>query len=312
MGGFTRLRLFTPSQFNNLPGMPFPKPVNYFPTKDEVADYLAAYRRRFDLPVRNGVKVESLSRNGNGYKITSGAARFIARNVIVATGPFQAPRVPALASELDASILQLHSSAYRNPQQIQAQTVLVVGARNSGAEIALELAGTGKRVWLAGRDVGRIPFNYPLLKLFNGRLVWWFVTHVLTLDTPVGRKMKAGTIHSGTPLGRTNRAEIAQAGILLTPRLSGVQSGKPQLEDGRILPAEAVIWATGFRPDYGWIQLPILDESGFPMHVRGVAQGAPGLYFVGLPFQTGLSSPFLGGVGKDAAYIAKLATSNRG
>jgi putative flavoprotein involved in K+ transport len=189
--------------------------------------------------------------------------------------------------------------------------VLVVGAGNSGAEIALELAKTGKQVWLSGRDVGRIPANSPLGKLFDGRLIWWFMTHFLTVDTPIGRKMQAGEDHHGTPLGRAKRDEIARAGIILTPRVSGVQSGKPQLEDGRILPAEGVIWATGFRPDYHWIKLPIFDKSGYPLHSRGVAQGAPGLYFVGLLFQTGLSSPLLGGVGKDAEYIAARVSHDR-
>lgn len=304
------LRLFTPSQYNSLPGMPFPKPTNYFPTKDEAADYLVDYARRFNLPIRHNVNVESLSLNGQGYRISTSAGNFIARNVIVATGPFQQPYTPPFASQLDAGIVQLHSGAYFNPSQIPVKSVLVVGAGNSGAEIALELSRTGKQVWLAGRDVGKIPANSPLGKLFDGRLVWWFMTHILTVDTPIGRKLQGSTEQHGTPLGRATREEIAAAGIQLTPRLTGVQSGRPQLEDGRVLPVEGVIWATGFRPDYHWIDMPIFDERGYPHHSRGVAQGAPGLYFIGLPFQTGLSSPLLGGVGKDAAYIAAQVSRN--
>jgi putative flavoprotein involved in K+ transport len=304
------LRLFTPSQFDGLPGMPFPAFKNYFPDKNKVADYLEEYARKFNLRVRNNVRVESLSHNGQGYRISAGSAILSARNVIVATGPFQSPYIPPLSGQLDPATFQLHSSAYLNPKQIPVNSVLVVGAGNSGAEISLELSKAGKQVWLSGRDVGRVPANSPLGKLFDGRLVWWFMTHMLTVDTPIGRKMQATAVHHGTPLGRARRDEIAASGVILSPRMSGVQSGKPQLEDGRILPTEGVVWATGFRPDYRWINLPIFDEHGYPLHSRGVAQGQPGLYFIGLLFQSGLSSSLLGGVGKDAAYIAAQVSQN--
>jgi putative flavoprotein involved in K+ transport len=306
------LRLFTPSQFDSLPGKSFPKPNNYFPSKDEVADYLEEYVRQFDLPVRNSVKVESLSRDGQSYQINAGAARFSAENVIVATGPYQVPHIPSFAKLLDPNILQLHSSNYFNPKQIPARSVLVVGAGNSGAEIALELSKTGKQVSLSGRDVGRIPINSPLGKLFDGRLLWWFMMRVFTLSTPIGRKMQARTAHHGGPLGRARRQEIAEAGIILTPRMSGIQAGKPQLEDGRVLQVEGVVWATGFQPDYRWINLPIFDKYGYPVHTRGVVHDMPGLYFIGLLFQTGLSSSLLGGIGKDAAYITAQVSNNGG
>jgi putative flavoprotein involved in K+ transport len=308
-GRWESLRLFTPSQFDSLPGMPFPASKNYFPSKDDAADYLEIYANQFSLPIRHNINVESLRRTGQGYQISAGSFSYSARNVIVATGPYQLPYTPSFAGQLDPGIFQIHSSAYFNPQQIPAKSVLVVGAGNSGAEIALELSKTGKQVWLSGRDVGRVPANSPLGKLFDGRLIWWLMTHLLTLDTPIGRKMQAGVVHHGTPLGRAQRHELADAGIMLTPRLSGVQSGKPQLEDGRILPSEGVVWATGFQPDYRWIDLPLFDERGYPLHSRGVAQGIPGLYFIGLPFQSGLSSSLLGGVGKDAEYIAASISS---
>jgi putative flavoprotein involved in K+ transport len=305
------LRLFTPSQFDSLPGMPFPRSKNYLPSKDEVADYLEEYVRQFNLPVRHKVNVDSLRPNEQGYLISAGAVSFIARNVIIATGPFQQPYIPTLAGQLDPEILQIHSSAYVNPKQISGKSVLVVGAGNSGAEIGLELSRAGKQVWLSGRDVGRVPANSPLGKLLDGRLIWWFMTHMLTVDTPIGRRMQAAAAHHGTPLGRARRDEISSVGVILTPRLSGVQSGKPKLEDGTILPTEGVIWATGFRPDYHWINLQIFDKRGYPLHSRGVVKGAPGLYFIGLLFQTGLSSSLLGGVGKDASYIADQVSYNR-
>lgn len=303
------LRLFTPSQFDSLPGMPFPKANNYFPTKNEVADYLEEYARYAGLPVQYRARVESLERNSQGYRLRLGADELHARNVIVATGPYQVPHVPALAKELDPGIMQLHSSSYLNPKQIPQKSLLVVGAGNSGAEIALELQKAGKQVWLSGRDVGRIPINSPVGKLFGGRLAWWFMTHMITLDTPLGRKMQARTAHHGAPLGHATRQEIAKAGVSLTPRLAGVQSGQPQLEDGRSLPVEGVIWATGFKPDYGWINLPIFDENGRPRHTHGIVKDAPGLYLIGLLFQTGLTSSLLGGVGRDAAAIAAQVAS---
>jgi putative flavoprotein involved in K+ transport len=298
------LKLFTPSKFNGLPGSPFPKPGDKFPTKDETANYLETYARQFKLPVRYGVKVDSLRRNGKGFQIKASTYNFFSRNVVIATGPFQVPYTPTFASQLDPSIQQLHSSAYCNPQQIKANSVLIVGAGNSGAEIALELVHNSKQVWLAGRDVGRLPSNGPLKRVFGGRPLWWLMSHVLTVNTPIGRKLKARGGHQGAPLGRATRQELANAGVELVPRVSAINSGKPQLEDGRILPAESVIWATGFRPDYHWIELPILDKHGVPQHSRGILSGHPGLYFVGLMFQTALNSSLLGGVGTDAAYIA--------
>jgi putative flavoprotein involved in K+ transport len=298
------LRLFTPSKYNGLPGKPFPKPDFYFPTKDEVAAYLEDYVGQFKLPVQHNVKVNTLSRNNQGYHVLTNAGDLHARNVVVATGAYQRPYTPAFASLLDPAVLQLHSSAYRSPQQVPGQAVLVVGAGNSGAEIGLELARAGKRVWLAGRDVGRIPAD-KLGKAFGGRLYWWFISRVLSVDTPIGRKMRPNVVYHGAPLIRANRQEVVDAGIESTPRVSGVQSGQPQLEDGRSLPVDAVIWATGFQPDYNWIDLPIFDEHGFPLHQRGIVQKAPGLYFVGLPFQTALSSALLGGVGAEAGFIAR-------
>jgi putative flavoprotein involved in K+ transport len=296
------LRLFTPSQNDYLPGMKFPKPDFYFPTKDETADFLDAYARHFALPVRHGLKVDSLSHNEKGYQLSSGEINFHSRNVIVATGAFHKPHIPALAKELSPDIFQMHSVDYRNPEQVPMHSILVVGAGNSGAEIALELAKTGRKVWLAGRDVGRIPAD-RLGKIMGGRPYWWFLRRVMTIDTPLGRRMKATVLTHGNPLIRTRREEVAEAGVEFTPRLAGVPQGKPSTEDNRLLPAEGVIWATGFHPDYRWIKLPIFDESGRPRHARGVVSEAAGIYFVGLHFQTGLTSSLLGGVGEDAKYI---------
>ncbi len=298
------LRLFTPSQYNSLPGMKFPKPDFYFPTKDETADFLEAYARHFSFPIRYGVKVDGLRHNQAGYLLSAGEDSFHTQNVIVAAGAFHIPRIPSFARELNHGIFQLHSADYRNPQDVSAGAVIVVGAGNSGAEIALELAKAGRKVWLAGRDVGRIPAD-KLGRILGGKPYRWFMSHVMTIKTPLGRRMKARVLTHGNPLVRIHREEVAAAGVEFTPRLTGSRDGVPQLEDSRTLPAGGIVWATGFRPDYHWINLPVFDDTGRPRHPRGVIPEAPGLFFVGLHFQTGLTSSLLGGVGDDARYIVK-------
>jgi putative flavoprotein involved in K+ transport len=196
------LRLFTPSQNDYLPGMKFPKPDFYFPTKDEAADFLEAYARHFNLPVQYDVKVNELNRNEKGYLLSAGETSFHARHVIIATGAFHAPHIPTLAQELNPGIFQMHSVAYRNPEQIPVQSVLVVGAGNSGAEISIELVKAGRKVWLAGRDVGRILAN-KLGKIFGGRPFWWFLRQVMTINTPLGRRMKSVVLTHGNPLVHT-------------------------------------------------------------------------------------------------------------
>jgi putative flavoprotein involved in K+ transport len=292
------LRLFTPARYDGLPGVPFPAPGGYYPTKDEMADFLEAYADRFDLPVRTGVRVKSLSKDEGRYRLASNAGRFEAENVVVASGPLQRPKIPAFAANLKHSIFQLHSSAYQNPGQVPAGDVLVVGAGNSGAEISVELAAAGRRVWLAGRDVGRIPF-------FGSRLSWWFFSTVLTSDSRLGRRLKESGKGGGTPLIRLTPEDILRAGVERVSRTAGVADGKIRLEDERILDVDAVIWATGFMPDCGWIELPIFGKDGYPLHRRGVVEGEPGLYFLALPFQHTLTSALVGGVGADARYVAE-------
>jgi putative flavoprotein involved in K+ transport len=298
------LRLFTPSQNNYLPGMKFPKPEFYFPTKDEAADYLEAYANYFDLPVNFGVKVDSLTRNEHGYKLTAGKASFHSQNVIIATGAFHTPYIPAFAHAFSKNIFQIHSADYRKPEDIPVKHVLVVGAGNSGVEIALELAKAGKKIWLAGRDVGRIPAE-KLGRFLKGRPYWWFLRRGISIDTPLGRRMKANVLDHGNPLIRNRREEAAAAGVRLLARLTHLLHELPHTEDGRAIAAEGIVWATGFRPVYDWIKLPIFNVEGYPQHERGVVPSAPGIYFVGLHFQTSLASSLLGGVGEDARYITE-------
>lgn len=295
------LRLFTPAMYSNLPEMPFPASADTFRTKDQVADYLEAYAAHFHLPVRLDAVVNTLTREADRYLLTMGDHRLEAEHVVVATGAYQHPRTPAFAALLDPTITQFHSTEYRNPNQLQQGDVLIVGAGNSGAEIALELAQT-RRAWLAGRDTGHSPKpDAPIL----GQLYWWLIHQALNTDNKTGRRFKELTGNKGAPLVGISKKAFERAGVERAPRIVGVQDGKPVLQDGRVLSVANVIWCTGFAPDFRWIDVPVFGSDGYPVHARGVVDGEPGLYFLGLPFQYALTSSFIGGVGRDAHYIAE-------
>jgi putative flavoprotein involved in K+ transport len=301
------LRLFTPARFDGIDGLPFPAPPHTFPTKDEMADYLELYAKRFALPVRTGVKVDRLSRQGERYVLAAGNQRFEADHVVVAMATYQSRRVPAFAGKLDPGIVQLHSLDYRNPSQLRPGGVLVVGAGNSGSEIALELARVGHKVWISGRSTGEVPFriNGWVARHFLARPVFRFLFHrVLTTDTAIGRKARPRIVAKGAPLIRVKARDLAAAGVEWVPRTATVRNGVPVLEDDRVLNVANVIWCTGFHPGFSWIDLPVIGDGGEPMHHRGVVASEPGLYFVGLHFLYAMSSTMIHGVGRDAEYIA--------
>lgn len=297
------LRLFTPARYNCLPGWGFPARSWTYPTKDEVADYFGAYVARFELPVRTGVRVNRLSRETGALVVAAGDRRFEADNVVVATGAYQSPRVPSFARQLDPGIVQLHSSEYRTPAQLQEGDTLVVGAGNSGAEIALE-ASHEHRVLLSGRDTGQEPVRAGSRadRLFTPPF-WFLLTRVLTVKTPMGRKMRDQFRSRGLPLARVRRKDLAAAGVERVARTAGVQDGMPVLDDGRVLEIANVVWCTGFEADFAWIELPVFDEDGAPLHDRGVVSSEPGLYFLGLYFLYAMSSQLLGGAARDAEHV---------
>jgi putative flavoprotein involved in K+ transport len=305
------LRVFTPARYSGLPGWPFPGPRFSYPGKDALADYLEAYAERFELPVRSGVRVDRVSRNGDGYVLVSGDRRFEAERVVVASGAYHALQVPTFAAELDARIVQLGSTEYRNPSQLREGGVLVVGAGNSGAEIALETA-SAYDTWLSGRHPGSEPTRAgSALDRLLMPLFWWLLSHVVTVRTPIGRMVRP-KVKAGTPLARVRPKDLDGAGVERVARTVGASAGLPVLEDGRILDVANVIWCTGFRPDFGWITLPVFGEDGEPVHDRGVVEAEPGLFFVGRPFLYGFTSSLIGGVGRDAEHIAKrIAAAER-
>lgn len=301
------LRLFTPVRYSSLPGMPPPGSPHEYPTKDEMADYFEAYVAEFELPVRTGTRVDEVSFDGHSYRVVHEHGEIISDHVVVATGAYHRPSVPEFADQLDDGILQLHSYDYRRPSQLASGPVLVVGAANSGAEIAVELA-RDHEVWLSGRDVGQEPTKagtWPDRLLMP---VYWMVGHHLSAVTnPLGRKIRDAFLDPprGVPRGRIGKKDIVAAGINWVGRTAGVEAGLPVLEDGTRIEVRNVVWCTGFNANYSWIDLPVFGEYGFPNHERGVVCEQPGLYFVGLLFQTAISSALVGGVGRDAEYIVE-------
>jgi putative flavoprotein involved in K+ transport len=304
------LKLFTPARYNGLEGFPFPADGWSFTTKDEMADYLEAYAVRFELPVRTGVRVERLLRDGDRFVVETQEAVFKAENVVVAMADFQRPRVPEFAEELDKDIVQLHSYEYRNPSQLRDGAVLVVGAGNSGAEISLDLSST-HRTWMSGRDTGHMPFRIEgaASRLLLAPLALRFVFHrVLTVNNPIGRRARPKILSRGAPVIRVKPGDLTSAGVERVPRVIGVRDGLPLLEDDRTLDAANVIWCTGFHPGFSWIDLPIFGKEG-PIHERGVVKSEPGLYFVGLEFLYAMSSVMVHGIGRDAEHIASHIAS---
>lgn len=300
------LRLFTPAGHANLPGMEHSASKYALLSKDDIAEYLVAYAEQFDLPLSTGIPVDRVAADNGRYVIQSGEERIWADNVVVATGAFHTPRVPEFASDLDPNIVQLHSSEYRQPSQVQDGPVLVVGAGQSGAEIALELCD-GHEVWLSGRDIGGPPFQPDsLIARILVPVGWFMVSRVINVANPIGRKVRDKFLNPprGIPRGPGTTAKLDESGVERVARTVGTKDGSPLLEDGRVLDVSNVVWSTGFVADYDWIDLPVCGEYGYPIHDKGVVESQPGLYFMGLLFQRTLSSALIGGMGRDAEHIA--------
>jgi putative flavoprotein involved in K+ transport len=301
------LRLFTPAQFDGLAGLPFPADRDAFPTKDEMADYLETYARHFQLPVLTGVRVERVSKSGDGFLVSTRDRQFLAEHVVVAMADYQRARVPGFAGELDPDIVQLHSSEYRHPAQLRPGGVLVVGSGNSGAELAAEFVRSGHETWISGRESGEVPFRIDgrAARLFLRQVLFRVVFHrILTTNTPIGRKARPRVLSHAAPLIRIKSKDLARAGVVRVPRTAGVRAGRPLLDDGQVLDVANVIWCTGYEPGFSWIDVPVFDERGRPQHRRGVALAEPGLSFVGLHFLYAMSSAMIHGVGRDAEYTA--------
>jgi len=298
------LRVFTPAKYDGLPGAPFPADPLDFPTKDDLAGYLEGYPARFDLPVLHSVRVERLRREGDRFIASSNGRRWEAHNAVVATGTTQAPKMPGFAAELWPSVVQLHSSEYRNPGQLQPGPVLVVGLGNSGAEIGLEVCRTHPTL-VSGTPTAELPVRHGRTAArYAFPVVRFLGLHVLTLNTPIGRKVAPVFKSHAEPLIRTKTKHLAAAGVRLVPRVAGVDSGMPILADGTRVEVSNVIWCTGFKDDFGWIDPEMLDGGALPRQWRGVALDSPGLFFLGQRFLYSEVSDTLPGISRDARYLA--------
>lgn len=291
------LRLFTPAQYSNLPGMAFPSPRDTYPAKDDVAQYLQAYASAFDLPVRLNARVTSLTERDGKYLIATAGEVFTARHVVVATGPFQVPFVPPAAEDLDDTVTQIHSADYRSPDQLPHGQVLVVGGGNSGFQIAEELAATRKVDLAVGRHVPSLP-----QRLLGKDLFWWLIGvgfMKVSTDSRLGRKLAKRDVLIGSSSRRLRRS-----GVTLRGRLTKAVGRHALFEDGSEQDVDAIVWATGYRSDFSWIDIPGVKGAGDRIvHRRGVTD-ASGLFFLGLTWQHTRGSALIGFVNDDATYIA--------
>ncbi|MFW9996082.1 MAG: flavin-containing monooxygenase [Candidatus Odinarchaeota archaeon] len=304
------LKLFSPSEYNNLPGKPFPKGPGLFPTKDEVANYLEYYAEEFKLPVLTGTSAESLGVENSTFAITTNRGIYRARQVVIATGAFQTPYIPSFSTNLTDKVYQVHSSRYKNPSQLPEGDILVVGTGNSGVQIALETSKLRDRVYLSGRKMPSLP------RRFLGKDVYWWYYKLrfatATLDSFIGKWLYRREQNKGEPLlGISMKDVLESRKIVHVPSVKAVKNDMIILEDNQDLQVRNIIWATGFRNDYSWINLDVLDKQGKPLHKRGVATKIRGLYFIGLNWLYRANSSNIGGVGRDAEYIASEIIQNR-
>jgi putative flavoprotein involved in K+ transport len=298
------LTLFTPAQYDALPGMPFPAPADTYPTKEPVADYLQAYADAFRLPVRLNARVTSLSRGGDGFEVRTADETFSARRVVVATGPFQVPFIPPAAGGLNSSVTQIHSADYRNPQALPDGPVLVVGGGNSGLQIAEELSAS-RRVDVS---IGTSPPMLP--QRLAGRDLFWWLTRLGLMRVPAESRLGRRVQARGEFVIGTSRRRLKRAGVTFRPRLVGADGRTVRFADGSTLDVGVVLWATGYRSDYSWISIPGVVRNGRVAHRRGVTD-VPGLYFLGLSWQHTRGSALLGFLDEDARHIADRIAADR-
>ncbi|MFD1826791.1 flavin-containing monooxygenase [Mumia zhuanghuii] len=301
---YDSLRLFSLPRYASLPGWRIP--VRGFPTRDEMADYLEEYARRFEIPVRTGEPVRRVTREGEGFRVETDAGAYLADKVVVTTGAHAVPIVPALAADLDPAVRQIHSLDYRGPDQLAPGGVLVVGAGNSGTDVALEAADAGHRTWLAGRHPGQVPFDIDGVA---GRvmtpIVMFVFRRVLTRRTPMGRRFMAKAEGHGVMLVRNKLADLEDAGVVQIDRIESVVGGRAVSCDDEVPDVSTVVWCTGSRPDHRFLDAPgAFGDDGEALHDRGVSS-VPGLSFLGLELQYAVSSTMIQGVDRDARHLLR-------
>lgn len=291
------LVLFTPGRFDSLPGLPFPAGADDYPGKDAVADYLDRYARQMDLPIRLGTEVTGVAGSFGSYMVSAGGRRHTAPQVVIATGPFHRPVIPSVAGGFDPAVIQLHTAEYRNPAGLPSGPVLVVGAGNSGCQVARELSAS-RAVHLSAGDR-----NPVLPQRILGRDFFWWAGLVrfdrITAQSRLGRRLQT----RDPVFGDGPRRLARRCRVRLHPRLVGAEGRTAWFTDGTTATVNSVVWATGFTVDHSLVTVPgVLDENG-RIRQQGGVTSSRGLYTIGLPWQRTRGSALLGFVGRDAADI---------
>ena len=240
------LVLFTPRRYDSLPGIPFPGDPDGYPGRDEVVDYLESYAATFGLPVQLNSAVQSVASGDDAFILNLGARTLQADQVVVATGPFQVPNVPAFAADLSSDVAQMHSTGYRRPSDVPKGTAVVVGGGNTGFQIAKELSATHSVHLAIGSRQTPLP-----QRLLGRDLFWWLSKTGLikkTVDSRIGRRAR----DRDTLIGSSTR-DVKRHGVEVKPRIVGASGGAVKFEDGSELEIDAVIWATGYRTEHSWM-----------------------------------------------------------
>lgn len=293
------LKLFTPSEFNNLPGMRFPHQKGHYANKHEVANYLKAYVKKFDIPIEFNQRIDHLKKENGVFTLKSDTKEFITKNVIIATGPFHTPFTPKCHKNISSDVLQMHSEHYKSPNQLQDGDTLVVGAGDSGVQILDEISNTNRKVYFSGNtNINAIPQE------FLGKTLWWWFSKIGFLSankyTWIGKKLSKGV----QPVIGTDVTKLfAKQNVTCVGRTLDATSNTIVFEKQKVNTIKNIIWATGFKPNFKWINGVELDEQGYPKNYRGVSD-LEGLYFIGLPWLYTRGSATLGGVKKDAKYLS--------
>lgn len=290
------LRLFTIAQYCELPGLRFPGRRGRFPDKNEMADYLEEFARTNKLSVRLNTEVVSLTKRPDGsFLLESNNGIFEAEHVIIATGAQRLGNVPPLSKKVGDEVFQIHTGEYVNPRQIPGNRVVVVGAANSGAQIATELAKTHQVTLSQGSPLPHLGRHF----LFIG-IHWWGDKLGIIKKPLIGERDR---LHKKTLLvGRSLKTLSRRHGFKLAGRSVGAEGRTIRFEDGTTAEADAVVWATGFRYDFSWVGPMVTDANGVPVQDRGVTS-EPGLYFLGLQCQYSYGSGLIWWVKDDAEYL---------
>ncbi|GIU53706.1 NAD(P)/FAD-dependent oxidoreductase [Shewanella sp. KT0246] len=300
------LTLFTPTEYNHLPGMKFPFPKGFYPNKYQVADYLKSYVDTFNIPIEFNQKVTSVTKVNGVFDIKTATSQFQAKQVIIATGPFHTPYTPACHVDIAEGVTQLHSENYKNAEQLQDGDCLVVGAGDSGVQILSEIADTGRTAYFSGTDqIKAIP------QTFLGKTLWWWFTKIGFLS--VNRYSKIGKwLSNGVQpvIGTDVKSLLAKDNVIHMGRTLSAEKDTITFQKGSISTIKNIIWATGFKPNFFWIDGISFDEMNYPSNYRGVSNDVEGLYFIGLPWLYTRGSATLGGVYKDADYLMKYISNN--